>query len=130
MAAYRRVYDSRHLQADCQEPGSASSGTLRSAIEYGLPLRFFNPALRAWLLLQNYRSFHAVRTAASLRGDRGVQGGSRNARRWVQGGRSQCAATQCGGTLKFDPVVFFTARMHPRRGVSHAVAHNSVRVRR
>ena len=23
MAAYRRVYDSRHLQAGCQEPGSA-----------------------------------------------------------------------------------------------------------
>jgi len=23
MAAYRRVYDSRHLQADCQEQGSA-----------------------------------------------------------------------------------------------------------
>jgi len=23
MAASRRVYDSRHLQADCQEPGSA-----------------------------------------------------------------------------------------------------------
>jgi len=23
MAAYGRVYDSRHLQADCQEPGSA-----------------------------------------------------------------------------------------------------------
>ena len=23
MAAYRRVYDSRHLQADCQDPGSA-----------------------------------------------------------------------------------------------------------
>jgi len=23
MAAYRRVYDSRRLQADCQEPGSA-----------------------------------------------------------------------------------------------------------
>ena len=22
MAAYHRVYDSRHLQADCQEPGS------------------------------------------------------------------------------------------------------------
>ena len=22
MAAYRRVYDARHLQADCQEPGS------------------------------------------------------------------------------------------------------------
>ena len=24
MAAYRRVYDPRHLQADCQEPGSAA----------------------------------------------------------------------------------------------------------
>jgi len=23
MAAYRRIYDSHHLQADCQEPGSA-----------------------------------------------------------------------------------------------------------
>ena len=23
MAAYRRVYDSRHLQPDCQEPGTA-----------------------------------------------------------------------------------------------------------
>jgi len=23
MAAYRRVYDSHHLQADCEEPGSA-----------------------------------------------------------------------------------------------------------
>ena len=23
MAAYRRVYDSHHLQADCKEPGSA-----------------------------------------------------------------------------------------------------------
>jgi len=24
MAAYRRVYDSRHLQADCPEPGAAT----------------------------------------------------------------------------------------------------------
>jgi len=34
MAAYRRVYDSRHVQADCKE----RSGTPRWAIEYGLPL--------------------------------------------------------------------------------------------
>jgi len=27
MAAYRRVYDLRHLQADCQEPGSAPEHT-------------------------------------------------------------------------------------------------------
>ena len=32
MAAYHRVYDLRHLQI--------SSGTLRSVIEYGLPLPF------------------------------------------------------------------------------------------
>ena len=39
MAAYCRVYDSRHLQADYQEPGSAP-GTLCLAVEYGLPLPF------------------------------------------------------------------------------------------
>ena len=36
MAAYRRVYDSRHLQAYSRT--GISSGTLRSVIEYGLPL--------------------------------------------------------------------------------------------
>ena len=40
MAAYRRFYDSRHLQADCQEPGIIF-GALRSVIEYGPPLPFF-----------------------------------------------------------------------------------------
>jgi len=29
MAAYRRVYDSRHLQADCQKPGSAPEPYVR-----------------------------------------------------------------------------------------------------
>jgi len=38
MASYRLVYDSRHMQADCQEPGSAPEAYARSAIEYGLPL--------------------------------------------------------------------------------------------
>jgi len=36
MAAYRRVYDSCHLPRT-----GISSGTLRSVIEYGLPLPFF-----------------------------------------------------------------------------------------
>jgi len=36
MAAYRRVYDSRHLLPKT----GISSGTLRSVIEYGLPLPF------------------------------------------------------------------------------------------
>ena len=39
MAACRRVYDSRHLQADCQELGSALEPYARS-IEYGLPYIF------------------------------------------------------------------------------------------
>jgi len=31
MAAYRRVYDSHHLQADCQEPGSAPEPCARQS---------------------------------------------------------------------------------------------------
>ena len=43
MGAYRRVYDSRHLQSDCQEPGSAPK-PIRSVIEYGLHLPFYMDA--------------------------------------------------------------------------------------
>ena len=32
MAAYCRVYDSRHLQAGCQEPGSAPNPTLGNRV--------------------------------------------------------------------------------------------------
>ena len=32
MAAYRRVYDSRHLQADCQEPGSVPEPYARNGV--------------------------------------------------------------------------------------------------
>ena len=32
MVAYRRVYDSRHLQADCQEPGSLRNPTLDNRV--------------------------------------------------------------------------------------------------
>ena len=32
MAAYRRVYDSRHLQTDCQEPGSAPERYARNRV--------------------------------------------------------------------------------------------------
>jgi len=41
MAAYRRVYDSRHLQADCQEPGSAPEPYARQSSMGWLPVRFF-----------------------------------------------------------------------------------------
>jgi len=43
MAAYRRVYDSHHLQADCPEPGSAPEPYAL----YGLPLPFSTARLEA-----------------------------------------------------------------------------------
>ena len=49
MAAYRWVYDSSHLQADCQELGS---GTLHSAIEYGLSLPFYSCRAKNFLKKQ------------------------------------------------------------------------------
>ena len=39
MAAYRRVDDLGHLQADCYTPGSSPVPTL--GIEYGKPLPFY-----------------------------------------------------------------------------------------
>jgi len=47
MAAYRRVYDSRHLQADCHARTGIISGTLRSVIEYGLSINQFITQPRA-----------------------------------------------------------------------------------
>jgi len=44
MAAYRQVYDLRHLQADYQEL-VIRSGTLLSVIEYGLPVPFLPMAV-------------------------------------------------------------------------------------
>jgi len=49
MAAYRRVYDSRHLQADCQELGSAPEPYAPTPLPYptgrrgGADLRFCSP---------------------------------------------------------------------------------------
>jgi len=44
MAAYRQVYDSHHLQADCQEPESAPHPTLGNRV---LARRFRLPLVRA-----------------------------------------------------------------------------------
>jgi len=42
MAAYRLVYDSRHLQADCQEPGSAPEPYARAtSMGYLYLLQFY-----------------------------------------------------------------------------------------
>jgi len=58
MAAYRQVYDSRHLQADCQEPASAPGTYAR------LPLPFFIVVTAA----------HNLRTVPSALGDAAITG--------------------------------------------------------
>ena len=44
MAAYHQVYDSRHLQVDCQEPGSAPEPyTRQSSMGYLYLVYLVNP---------------------------------------------------------------------------------------
>jgi len=45
MAAYRRVYDSHHLQADCQEPGSAPEPYARQSSMGYFTLPLLDPPL-------------------------------------------------------------------------------------
>ena len=53
MAAYRRVYDSRHLQADCQESASAPEPYARqSSMGYVYPFLDFLTALLRGVVLQ------------------------------------------------------------------------------
>ena len=63
MAAYRWVYDSRHLQpltAKMLRTGiSISSGTLRSVIEYGLPLTLRRKMDGIWE--GNFRRFQGAK---------------------------------------------------------------------
>jgi len=53
MAAYRRVHDSRHLQADCQEPGLAPE-----------PYMLGN---RVWATFTLYRAIAAKSTQVNYR---------------------------------------------------------------
>jgi len=39
MVAYRRVYDSRHLQADCQEPPESATEPPVGILAYDIPER-------------------------------------------------------------------------------------------
>ena len=51
MAAYHWVYDSRHLQADCLEPGSAPERYAMSMGYLFIPVRWLNDAVfcvRRW----------------------------------------------------------------------------------
>ena len=66
MAAYRRVYDSRHLQADCQAPGSAPEPYARqSSMGY---LYFFLSSLTtlaSFIIIFGTRSFVASGEAST-----------------------------------------------------------------
>jgi len=55
MAAYRRVYDSRHLQADCQEPGSAPEPYARQSSVGYLYLFIFFVFITTFLATLIYR---------------------------------------------------------------------------
>jgi len=46
MAAYRRVYDSRHLQADCQAPGSTPEFYLSMVLYTKVAARCDKPAAK------------------------------------------------------------------------------------
>ena len=54
MAAYRRVYDSRHLQADCQEPGSLRNPALGDRVWAAFTFNYYTrltalcPGLPGW----------------------------------------------------------------------------------
>ena len=67
MAAYRRVYDSRHLQADCQEPGSAREpGAEQSSMDYLYLIKIFQ--IQVVTFAFTLSAFESVRV-----GDRGPQ---------------------------------------------------------
>ena len=57
MAAYRRVYDLRHLPADFQEPGSAPE-----PYEYELSLPFLLARGRQQRVILHYNTVHLMTT--------------------------------------------------------------------
>ena len=55
MAAYRQVYDSRHLQADYQEPGSAPEPYVRQS-SIGYTFTFFTSDYLRYLRKKTIRN--------------------------------------------------------------------------
>jgi len=77
MAAYRRVYDSRHLQADCQELGSAPQSTLGNRVSAIPFLSLFYATFSSFYpvgvkLFSCLYSFRGVECNVHLRGDKAV----------------------------------------------------------
>jgi len=79
MAACRRVYDSRHLQADCQEPGD----------------QFRNPTLignRVWATFTFFTSRQCFRTEQQPTQSRVTTSGSRRQNRRIEENVRGCAS--------------------------------------
>ena len=53
MADYRRVYDSRHLQADCKEPGSSPEPYTLGNRVWATPFTFFTLTFNCLYLKDN-----------------------------------------------------------------------------
>ena len=66
MAAYRRVYDSRHLQADCREPGSAPEPYARQSSVGYLYLLPFHSRRYFGDLCRTYSTYSVVRFVYSV----------------------------------------------------------------
>ena len=49
MAAYRRVYDSRYLQADCQEPDQLHNPTLGNRVWAAFTFTFTDNSWHRWM---------------------------------------------------------------------------------
>ena len=55
MSAYRQVYDSRHLQADCEEPESPPDPTLGNGVLATFTFIFTNPQRIEVMQLEIYK---------------------------------------------------------------------------
>jgi len=67
MAAYRRVYDSRHLQADYQEPGSAPEPyTLGNRVWATFTLFYMSRAINRYVYRLSFRFCDAIASALHI----------------------------------------------------------------
>ena len=109
MAAYRRVYDSRHLRADCQVPGSAPEPYARqSSMGY---LYFFMPKRNRWAQ-QNWMDRSTCRYRADWYGPKEpcIRWGHINATWWIRLMKPCAAAMRPYVRLLWPP--FYTSSQH------------------
>jgi len=69
MAAYRRNYDSRHLQADCQEPGSAPEPYARQSSMGYLYLFMYHDHSSLGIESRGHRSRSRIRVRIGQNGN-------------------------------------------------------------